>query len=981
MTEIGNVQTIDIEKQMREAYLDYAMSVIVARALPDARDGLKPVQRRILYAMHDMGVRANSSYKKSARIVGEVLGKYHPHGDMAVYDAMARMAQDFSLRYLLVDGQGNFGSVDGDAPAAMRYTEARLAKIAEELLADIDKDTVNFGDNFDGALQEPEVLPGKLPNLLLNGASGIAVGMATNIPPHNLHELTQAIAYLIDREDIVALVQRDRDGDKAKPALVKQFGLTEMQAADIIRLLKEQQLGGVGNGSRPAGSPTSPDVDRSRETSESETSPDVGQSDGSLTSLDVGRSQEISESEAEPDSGDQATVAELMVFVKGPDFPTGGMIVGTEGIVQAYGAGKGRIVMRGLADIQDMGGGRSRIVITAIPYQVNKTSLIERIAELVREERIDAISDLRDESDRRGMSIVIELKRGAQPKKVLNQLYKFTALQSTFGVQLLALVPGESSRLEPRLLSLRRALQIYLDHRQTVITRRSEFELAKARQRAHIIEGLLIAVANIDAVIKLIREAKDAEAAKSGLIEKFNLTEAQAVAILDLQLRRLAALERLKIEEEYKQVKEQIAYLEDLLAHPKKILGLIKEDVLGLAGTYGDDRRTRIAHDATEEVRIEDMVVDEAMLISMTAHGYIKRVPAKAYRAQNRGGKGVIGQDLKEEDVVEFIFPARSLSTILFFSDKGKVYSEKTYNIPEADRTGRGTSLVNVLALEAGEKVTAAVPVRDFGAADYLTMVTRNGKIKRVELNEFAAVRPSGLIAINLEAGDLLGWARLTLEKQEIIIVSAQGQALRFKSDSVRAMGRQAAGVNAMRLAAGDYITSMEVVDSEANLLVVTEKGYGKRTPLKEYSAKGRATGGIATIAQRNLDTTGKIVSAHIVRPEDEITIISAAGIALRTKVANVRQAGRSTMGTRLITLNEGDTVASVARLAAADFKGTGGIEGTEGTGGTEEPRELRGTEGNGGIQEAEEVVGTEEIVGTEGNGEALEETEETVGN
>jgi DNA gyrase subunit A len=884
--EIGNVQIIDIEQQMRSAYLDYAMSVIVARALPDARDGLKPVQRRILYAMHDMGIRANSSYKKSARIVGEVLGKYHPHGDAAVYDAMARMAQDFSVRYMLVDGQGNFGSVDGDAPAAMRYTEARLAKIAEELLADIDKDTVNYVDNFDGTLQEPEVLPGKLPNLLLNGASGIAVGMATNIPPHNLNELASAIAYLIDRDDIVSAVKHEAN---AKATLVKQFGLTDEQAAEITKLLREQE-GGNGIKVEP---PTAEETEVAGEP----------------------------ESEAETDTEGEATVEELMVFVKGPDFPTGGVIVGREGIISAYGTGKGRIVIRGLAHIEEMSGGRARINITEIPYQINKTTLIERIAELVREDRLDMIADLRDESDQRGMSIIIELKRGAQPKKVLNQLYKYTALQSTFGAQMLALAPNDAGRLEPRLFSLRRALQSYIEHRRIVIVRRSEYELAKARARAHILEGLLIAVANIEAVIKLIREAKDAEAAKLGLMEKFKLTEVQAVAILDLQLRRLAALERLKIEEEYKQVQEQIAYLEDLLAHPRKILKLIKEDVLGLAGTYGDNRRTRIALDAKEELRIEDMVADEAVLISITARGYIKRVPAKAYRAQARGGKGVIGQDLKEEDVVEFLFPARTLDTILFFSDKGKVYSEKTYQIPEGDRTSRGTSLANVLALEAGEKVTAAVPVHDFGAADYCTMVTRNGKIKRILLNEFAAVRPSGLIAINLEEGDQLGWARLTLDKQDIIIITEMGQALRFKSDSVRPMGRNAAGVNAMRLDKGDFITSMEVVDDDADLLVVTANGYGKRTSLAEYSAKGRATGGMMTIAQKSLDTIGRIVSARAVRPEDELTIITTAGQALRLRVSEVRQAGRATMGTRLINLNEGDTVASVARLAAADLK------------------------------------------------------------
>lgn len=881
---IGNVHNVDIDQQMRTAYLDYAMSVIVARALPDARDGLKPVHRRILYAMHDMGLRANSAFKKSARIVGEVLGKYHPHGDSAVYEAMARMAQDFSMRYMLVSGQGNFGSVDGDAPAAMRYTEARLAKIAEELIADLDKDTVNFSDNFDGTLQEPEVMPAKLPNLLLNGTSGIAVGMATNIPPHNLNELASAISYLIDRDDIIAVIKKE--GDKAKATLVRQFGLTESQADSIIRILRDT------NGSKVK-----------------------TESNG-----DAASSVEADEL-IEADKGDVATVEELMVFVKAPDFPTGGIIVGGEGILSAYSTGKGRIVVRGAATIEETSGGKSQIIITEIPYQVNKSSLIERIAELVREDKIDSISDMRDESDRRGMRIIIELKRGSQPKKVLNQLYKFTALQSTFGVQMLALVPSESGRLEPRLLSLRRALQIYIDHRRVVITRRSDFELKKARARAHILEGLLIAVANIDAVIKLIREAKDAEVAKTGLMQKFKLSEVQAVAILDLQLRRLAALERLKIEEEYKQVKEQIAFLEDLLAHPKKILKLIKEDVLGLAGTYGDGRRTRIALEASEELRVEDMVADQSVLISITARGYIKRVPAKAYRAQGRGGKGVIGQDLREEDTVEFLFPARTLDTVLFFSDKGKVYSEKAYQIPEADRTDKGVSLANILALEQGERVTAALPVHDFAAADYCTMVTRNGKIKRIAIEEFAAVRPSGLIAINLEEGDELGWARSTLDKQEIIIITEMGQALRFSTNSVRPMGRAASGVKAMRLKKGDFITSMEVVDPNSDLLVVTEKGFGKRTPLKEYSAKGRATGGIATIAQKNMKTIGRIVSARVVYPDDDLTLITVAGIALRTKVASIRQAGRATMGTKVINLNDGDTVASVARLSAADMK------------------------------------------------------------
>ena len=818
--EIGQIQLIDIEHQMRTAYLDYAMSVIVARALPDARDGLKPVQRRILYAMHDMGLRPGSQYKKSARIVGEVLGKYHPHGDAAVYEAMARMAQDFSMRYTLVDGQGNFGSIDGDPPAAMRYTEARLTRPAEEMLGDIDKNTVNFGDNFDGSLQEPEVLPAKLPSLLLNGATGIAVGMATNIPPHNLGELAGAIGYLIDRYDAV----------------------------------------------------------------------------------------------------DDVTIEELMQFVKGPDFPTGGLIVGAEGILSAYATGKGRVVMRAAAHIEEMSGNRSRIVITEIPYQVNKSALLERIAELAREGRIDDIADLRDESDRRGMSIVVELKRGAQPRKVLNRLFKYTALQSTFGVQLLALVADETGKSEPRLLSLKRALQIYVEHRRTVITRRTQFELEKARQRAHILEGLLSALANLDAVIKTIRESKDADAAKTNLIERFKLTEAQAQAILDMQLRRLAALERQKVEEEHKQALEQIAYLEDLLANPKKILALIQSDMAELAEKYGDARRTKIVHDAPEELKDEDLVPDETVLISITERGYIKRVAAKEYRTQSRGGKGVTGQSLREEDEVMFLFPARSLDTVLFFSDKGKVYSEKVYQIPEAGRADKGVALTNVLAIASGEQVTAALPVSSFEAANYCIMATRSGRIKRVEMSELSAVRPSGLIAINLDDGDVLGWAKMTTGGQEIILITEKGQALRYEETAVRAMGRPAAGVTAMNLEDGDYIVSMDVVDPEADLLVVTANGYGKRTPLEEYAPKGRATMGVTTIAQKSLDVTGRIMAARVVREEDHLTVISANGQAIRLKVQDVRQAGRATMGTRLIHLKDGDTVASVARLAAKDI-------------------------------------------------------------
>lgn len=817
--EIGTVRQVDIDEQMRGAYLDYAMSVIVSRALPDAFDGLKPVQRRILYAMREMGIRANSPYRKSARIVGEVMGKFHPHGDAPIYEAMARMAQDFSMRYLLVDGQGNFGSVDGDPPAAMRYTEARLGRMAEELLADIDQDTVDFADNFDGSLQEPRLLPSRLPNLLLNGASGIAVGMATNIPPHNLGELAGAIVYLVDNYDRV----------------------------------------------------------------------------------------------------DDVTVDDLMKFVQGPDFPTGGMIVGSEGILQAYSTGKGRIVVRGIANIEDTGRNRYRIVITEIPFQVNKTTLIERIAELVREGRLDGISDLRDESDRRGLSVVLELKRTGQPKAVLNQLYKFTQLQTTFGVQQLALVNGE-----PRLLSLKRALLAFIEHRRVVITRRSKFELEKAKARAHVLEGLLIALANLDEVIETIRKSADADTAMARLMQRFKLSEVQAQAILDLQLRRLAALERKNIETEAKEIKERIKYLEDLLGDPKNILGLIKTDMRSVVKDYGDLRRTRIAPDASEQFSESDLVPDERVLISITAQGYVKRVAAETYRQQGRGGRGVIGHGTRGEDEVAMLLPTGSLDTVLFFSDKGKVYSEKAYQIPDADRTARGIPMANILALETGEVITAAVPVPNFEAARFCTMATRKGKIKRVALPEFAAVRPSGLIAISLSKGDVLGWVRLTSGKDDIILVTESGQALRYKEKLVRSMGRPAAGVRAISLRKGDAVTGMDVVDPKADLLVVTRNGFGKRTPLKEYPTKGRGTKGVITLARAKFKETGPVTAARVVDQQDDLTLISSTGIVLRTKVKQIRRAGRATMGVRVMNLKKGDTLASVARIAAKDLEEAG---------------------------------------------------------
>ena len=820
--DIGTVQQVNIDDSMRSAYLDYAMSVIMARALPDARDGLKPVHRRVLYAMYDMGIRSNSPYKKSARIVGEVLGKYHPHGDAAIYDSMARLAQDFSMRYPLIDGQGNFGSIDGDAPAAMRYTEARLAATAEEMLADIDKNTIDFTGNFDDSLEEPNVLPARLPNLLLNGSSGIAVGMATNIPPHNLRELSSALSYLIENYDMI----------------------------------------------------------------------------------------------------DDIPVEDLLGFIPGPDFPTGGVIVGAEGIRQAYSTGRGRIVLRGMAHIEEMGANRHRLVITEIPFQLNKSSLLERIAELARSGRLDDISDLRDESDRRGMSIIIELKRGAQPKKVLNQLYKYTPLQSTYGAQLLALVDGE-----PRLLSLKRALQIYLEHRREVITRRTQFELDKARLRSHILVGLLIALANLDEVIQTIRQSPDAEAAKERLIARFSLSERQAQAILDMQLRRLAALERQKIEDEQRELLERIASLEDLLASPKKILAVIKTDLTEVAEKYGNERRTHIAHDASEDFEEADLIPDEAVLISITQRGYIKRVAAKAFKAQGRGGRGVTGHATRDEDEVMMLIPARTLDTLLFFSDKGKVYSEKAYQIPDADRTGRGIPIVNVLSLEANETVTAVVPVPNFSTAEFCLMMTIKGRIKRVTLSEFASVRPAGLIAISLDEGDELGWVRLTHGSNEAIIVSEKGQALRFSEEQVRSMGRTAAGVIGIRLSKGDHVTSMEIVEPEGDLLVVTAGGYGKRTPLSHYSYKSRATRGVKTINQSALKKIGLITAARVVQEADDLTMISAGGVVLRTKVKDISRSGRAARGVLLMNLQAGDTIASLARIADADLRLVGATE------------------------------------------------------
>lgn len=806
-SNIGLVRPVNINEEMRGSYLDYAMSVIVARALPDARDGMKPVHRRILFAMYDMGIRANSAYKKSARIVGEVLGKYHPHGDASVYDAMARMAQDFSLRYMLVDGQGNFGSVDGDSPAAMRYTEARLARLAEEMLVDLDMNTVDFGDNYDGTQQEPLVLPARLPNMLLNGASGIAVGMATNIPPHNLRELANAIVYLIDNYD---------------------------------------------------------------------------------------RYEDI-------------TVDDMMHFVKGPDFPTGAMVVAGDEMKEAYATGRGRIVIRAKHEVEETNSGRFRLVFNEIPYQLSKVSVIERIVSLVREERITQISDLRDESDRRGMRLVVELKAGAQPLKVLNQLYKYTQLQSTFSIQMLALVNGE-----PRTLSLKRMLQIYLEHRYEVITRRSQFELEKRRARAHILEGLLKALSSMDAIIQTIRAADDTESARASLMTRFELSELQANAILEMQLRRLAALERQRLQDEYSEVQARIAYLEDLLGSQAKILSVIREDILEVAEKYGDDRRTEVIYGVSTEFNEADLVRDEEVAILLSRNGYIKRVPSTAYRAQRRGGKGVMGMMTKEEDGVDDIVTANSLDTILFFTDWGKVYSERAFAIPEAARASKGTMVHSFLALGADEKITAIVPVASFEGEGSFVLATRFGRIKRVDVSDFEAVRPSGLIAMSLDEGDTLNWAKLTNGDQNVILVTENGQSIRFHESHVRVMGRGAGGVNSIRLVGEDVVVGMDVVDpDDTHLLVITRNGYGKRTPLSDYRQQGRYGQGILTLART--DKTGPVVSMHCINAKDDLLIITSGNVILRTSLEQIRETGRNAQGVKVIDLSRRDVIVGVA--------------------------------------------------------------------
>ena len=818
-----SVEEVSIENEMRTAFLDYAVSVIVARALPDARDGLKPVHRRILYAMHDMGLRANTSYKKSARIVGEVLGKYHPHNDQAVYDALARMAQDFSLRYPLVDGQGNFGSIDGDSPAAMRYTEAKLAQLTEMLLQDIDMDTVDWGPNFDDSLEEPLVLPGKLPNMLVNGSSGIAVGMATNIPPHNLREICDAIVHVIDNWE------------------------------------GREQIG----------------------------------------------------------------LEELMEIVKGPDFPTGGEILGTEGIRQAFATGRGRVLVRARTQIEETSNGRFRIIVTEIPYQINKTTLLERIADLVRSGRLDGISDLRDESDRTGMRIVIELKRGASPKKEQNRLFKFTPLQSTFSVNALSLLNGR-----PVTLGLRRALLIYIDHRFEVITRRTEFDLNKQRERAHILEGLRIALQFLDRVIETIRNAASAEEARTHLVEQFSLSLVQAQAILDLQLRRLAALERQRIEDEYQEVMERITYLEDLLANPHKIRGLIRDDIVEMKEKYGDERRTGIIHHASGDFSDEDLIPQENVLISFSANAYIKRMGADTFRAQGRGGRGVKGMTTRGEDEVMDLRFARTLDHILFFTNKGRVYSSRVYELPEGGRTAKGAHIANILTLQHNERVTTMLTLGDFEQAAFITLLTRKSRIKRVNASAFANVRINGVIAMNLDEDDSLEWAQLTNGDQEFIIVTSRGKALRMREDQVRAMGRTAAGVWAMRLRENDLVTGFDVVQPGADLFVLHEFGYGKRVRLDEYPRRNRYTQGVWSTDHTRLKEVGPIVAARVVNEMDQVTVITGNGIMLRTPVSGISRIGRPARGVRIVNLDDSDTVAALAVLRYEDL--TRKVEGAE---------------------------------------------------
>lgn len=799
----GKIVPVNLEYEMRNSYIDYAMSVIVSRALPDVRDGLKPVHRRILYAMQEAGMGSNKPYKKSARIVGEVLGKYHPHGDSSVYDAIVRMAQDFSMRYMLADGHGNFGSVDGDPAAAMRYTEVRMSKVAELMLQDIDKDTVEFLPNYDESLKEPSVLPAKFPQLLVNGTSGIAVGMATNIPPHNMGEVIDGTLMLIDNPE--------------------------------------------------------------------------------------------------------ATVDELMTVIKGPDFPTAGLILGKEGIRQAYTTGRGVIKMRANAHIETMSNGKPRIVVTELPYQVNKARLVEKIAQLVRDKQIEGITDLRDESDRNGMRVVVDLRRDSNPNVILNQLYKHTQLQDSFGVIMLALVDGK-----PKVLNLKEVLHYYIKHQEDVITRRTRYDLAKAEARAHILEGLTIALDNLDAVITTIRESRTADIAREALINSFKLTEKQAQAILDLRLQRLTGLEREKIEEEYQETLKAIEEYKAILADENRILGIIKDELTQVKNKYGDARRTKLTID-TSEINVEDLIAEEDVVITLTHNNYIKRMPLDTYRRQNRGGKGVKGMGTKETDFVENMLITTTHHTILFFTTRGRVYNLKAYEIAEASRQAKGTAIINLLQLDKGEKITAVIQVKGFDPDRYLFMATRKGIVKKTSLSEFSNLRKAGLYAINLDDDDDLIGVRFTDGESYLMLGTKGGKAIAFSEDDVRAMGRVARGVRGIKLGPDDEVVGMDVLTHNAEVLTVTEGGYGKRTPTEEYRPQTR--GGKGLINMKVTDKTGYVVGIKVVRPDQELMLITTDGIVIRTNVHEISVISRNTQGVKLMTTAENDRVASMATL------------------------------------------------------------------
>ncbi|WP_312201670.1 DNA gyrase subunit A [Anaerospora hongkongensis] len=800
---LGKVLPIRIEDEMKNSYIDYAMSVIVMRALPDVRDGLKPVHRRILYAMHEAGMTPNKPYKKSARIVGEVLGKYHPHGDSSVYDASVRLAQDFSTRYLLVDGHGNFGSVDGDSAAAMRYTEVRMSRVAAEMLADIEKDTVDFVPNYDESLKEPTVLPAKIPNLLVNGSSGIAVGMATNIPPHNLGEVVDGLVMMIDDPEV--------------------------------------------------------------------------------------------------------SIQELMMAIKGPDFPTGGLILGREGIKSAYLTGRGSVKMRAQARVERMSNGKNRIIVTEIPYQVNKAKLVETIANLVRDKVIDGITDLRDESDRTGMRVVIELRRDVNADVVLNQLYKHTQLQDSFGVNMLALVDGR-----PRVLNLQEVLRLYLAHQKDVITRRTQFELEKARARAHILEGLKIALDNLDAVIATIRRSQTVDIARTALMDGFYLSEKQSQAILDMRLQRLTGLERAKIEQEYKDIMETIELLESILADEHKVMNIIKEELLDVKKRFGDDRRTVITSDVSK-LEVEDLIAVEDVVITITHQGYIKRLNIDTYRSQKRGGRGVTGMGTKEEDFVVHLFVATTHHNILFFTNRGRVYRLKAYEIAEASRTAKGTAVVNLLPLEQNEKITAVIPIKEFAEKRFLFMATRKGIVKKTELTEFDTARKGGLIAINLDEDDDLIDVKLTNGEQHIILGTRDGMAIHFAEKEVRVMGRTAHGVKGISLDDGDVVVGVDVVKPDNEVLTVSEEGYGKRTLVREYRTQSR--GGKGVINLKVTEKTGKVVGLKLVRPGQELMLITSDGIVIRIEIDEISVISRNTQGVTLMRTSAEDKVVALATV------------------------------------------------------------------